>query len=691
MSEPNDISNESENNVNTDGDNFACKLINWFVHKLSNKLAKEKTKSKPKNLPLPLALLISLSYILTLVTLVITLWHAGTFNSRNLEPNLSTELPKEEKERIDSYVKNNAYINDRIRNEVDTAFKDKILLINGVYGLILAFLIPVGGTFFIVYLREEVQEKIQKDIDTKINPILQETKESLRIVNNKREELENFTDKQKKIEKELAEFRPISRYVMQDNNKSAKNQAFLNHIASQLSEEELSRLTEGILVKTEKENTDINQIKQEIKDKLEEKLTWLKQFSGVSWQSYVNIGNQFAQEEFYEKALECYEQALKLSKKNHKVYYKVGYSQFNIAKSKGQVDLLYKALGSLEKACELCSGQSCPEIWYEHGNVTGHLAELLEKPHKNNYYRKAIASYDNAIQQKPKEATLHFAKGEAYYKLSNYVEAEKAFKEAINNDGSTSWYWRHHADSLAAQGKYQESIDSYRESIRLSEGSTGNQSDNYYWAHYSLGDALRKSVHIYRKNEIELVEATLSLNEAIEHYKEALRCNSSLTKIHYKLGRAYTNLGQVHHLKQNEQEAINNYELAISSHKKAIEFQDSALSRFHLAFAQRQLNSLSEQSIALKEESKYNFDTALKVLNMQENDSHITLYNEARWYALHFTEQSDDVDEVINYLNKAVHENKWYLSWVEGESDFDFVREQPKFQEWLQRVSKEAS
>lgn len=94
---------------------------------------------------------------------------------------------------------------------------------------------------------------------------------------------------------------------------------------------------------------------------------------------------------------------------------------------------------------------------------------LMDDQLENNFYeamkQRGIENYDKAIvaiqkciEKDPKNAAFHYELGKNYLSQKNYVEAESAFKKAVELDNKQRWYWNGLYDVYYQTRDFQKSI-----------------------------------------------------------------------------------------------------------------------------------------------------------------------------------------------------------------------------------------
>lgn len=92
------------------------------------------------------------------------------------------------------------------------------------------------------------------------------------------------------------------------------------------------------------------------------------------------------------------------------------------------------------------------------------------KQYKQGQFDKALPAYQKAVAQNPKNAIARYNLANARYKTGNLEAAEKSFDELIENTTEKTYKEKGYYNkgvSLTKQKKLQESIEAYKNAIKL--------------------------------------------------------------------------------------------------------------------------------------------------------------------------------------------------------------------------------
>ncbi|ADG13331.1 TPR repeat-containing protein [Methanocaldococcus infernus ME] len=168
---------------------------------------------------------------------------------------------------------------------------------------------------------------------------------------------------------------------------------------------------------------------------------------------YYEKGLKYYNEGRYEKAIECFDKAIKLDPNNPAAWYYKADSLYKLERYE-------KAIECFDKAIKLDPNN--PAAWY-------YKADSLYKLER---YEKAIECFDKAIKLDPNNPAAWYYKADSLYKLERYEKAIECFDKAIKLDPNNPAAWYYKGIILAKLGKheeeskkYEKALDKYKEAI----------------------------------------------------------------------------------------------------------------------------------------------------------------------------------------------------------------------------------
>jgi tetratricopeptide (TPR) repeat protein len=232
----------------------------------------------------------------------------------------------------------------------------------------------------------------------------------------------------------------------------------------------------------------------------------------AEWLYYAGL--VFVWSEDYEKALSCFEQAVKKDTGNADAYFYIGLCNGELGRHNDEVEAYKQAI------------RIKPDWAGAHYNL-GLAYYLIGR------YNEAIEASKQAIRIKPDYADAFNNLGVAYGKLGRYNEAVEACKQAIRIKPDYAEAHCNLGSAYDELGRHNEAIEAYKQAIRIKP--------DYAEAHYDLGVAYAKLSHD---------------NEAIESFEQAIRIKPDYANAHCGLGISYSKLGRFNEATQALKQAI---------------------------------------------------------------------------------------------------------------------------------------
>jgi Ca-activated chloride channel homolog len=112
---------------------------------------------------------------------------------------------------------------------------------------------------------------------------------------------------------------------------------------------------------------------------------------------------------------------------------------------------------------------------FAHSQKNNRELEKGNKLYREQQYDKAAEMYEKVLVEAPKNAVANFNLGNTFYRKNNAADAEKMFEATIDNSEdkrmvSDAWYNK--GVSLTQQKKLEESIEAYKQTLRLNPSDT---------------------------------------------------------------------------------------------------------------------------------------------------------------------------------------------------------------------------
>ncbi|MBE9593113.1 MAG: tetratricopeptide repeat protein, partial [Proteobacteria bacterium] len=216
--------------------------------------------------------------------------------------------------------------------------------------------------------------------------------------------------------------------------------------------------------------------------------------------AYNNRGLAYAELNQYERAIEDYNEAIKLNSN-----YAEGYSNRGLAYA--ELNQYESAIEDYNEAIKL--NPNLAEAYYNRGIA---YAELKK-------YERAIEDYNKAIELNPKYAEAYNNRGIAYAELRKYGRAIEDYNQAIELNPNLVMAYNNRGIAYAELRKYGRAIEDYNRAIELNP--------NLVMAYNNRGATYAK----LKKYE-----------RATEDYNEAIKLNPKYVVAYSNRGLAYAEL-----------------------------------------------------------------------------------------------------------------------------------------------------
>ncbi len=319
-------------------------------------------------------------------------------------------------------------------------------------------------------------------------------------------------------------------------------------------------------------------------------------------------------------------------------------------------------------------------------------------------YDKAIVAIQKCIEKEPTNAAFQYELGKNYLSLKNYVNAESAFKKAVELDNKQRWYWNGLYDVYYQTKDFQKSIPIVEKLIEFDANMKEDlvslyMNTNQHAKAFELLNNMESSSKLTRTMEfykLRLLETNKLAKPQKEQLEDAIKKNPKVEQNYIDLIVFYTNLNQ-------EEKA---FEVAKQLEKEipSSDWAHVSLVKFHLN--NNDGENASKSMFKVLENDRMDLKIKHRVFNeflifavknstyLKEIDKAIPYFdndkeiNVAKEVAKFFWKKND-LEKTAYYLEKALKKNsddidamELYLEVLIQKQDFQLVTK--KSEEYLE-------
>ncbi|PSB39645.1 hypothetical protein C7B69_02075 [filamentous cyanobacterium Phorm 46] len=219
-------------------------------------------------------------------------------------------------------------------------------------------------------------------------------------------------------------------------------------------------------------------------------------------EEHVSLGNNLVEQAKFDRAIECYSQAIQIDPTFSIAYHNLGEMLFREKRWEDAIANYRKALEINPNAFE--SYHSLGKTWAAQGELDRAIACHRKSIEINPNYARACLSLGNILAQK-----------------GEFDSAINCYRQAINVNGNSAWAHNYLGEALAQKKLWSESIICYHQAIDINPSIP--------WFYINLGIALT---------------CEKSWNEAVAAYLHALQIEPNLTGINQRLGYVLRKLSE---------------------------------------------------------------------------------------------------------------------------------------------------
>ncbi len=351
--------------------------------------------------------------------------------------------------------------------------------------------------------------------------------------------------------------------------------------------------------------------------------------------SWNGLGDVYRAQQQYDKAVDAYQNAIKLNPADGWPHHNLGYV-YKIQEK------YHQAITSYQQAIDLFDANENKAIsWNNLGNVYSALRR----------YQDAINAYQQSIELNPDYALPWNSLGEVYRRQQRPDEAIRAFKQALKRDSGYVLAWTNLGDVYRLSRRFDEAIEAYEQAIRLDA--------RYAWPYHHLG---------------AVYEERGDYESATEYYRQAIDRHQN----NEQKAVLWDNTGGIYRLMGQSEQAIEAYRrstaldpnyaspwYSLGNIYAALEQDDEAINAYRQAIAINPADPWPYHNLALVYEKMENYDQAI-ALYRQAIERHATDYNRAvSWDSLgNVYSDAGRYEEAVQAFQEAIRLNpKYALPW----------------------------
>ena len=268
----------------------------------------------------------------------------------------------------------------------------------------------------------------------------------------------------------------------------------------------------------------------------------------TSEQQSLRSGNRHFQQGKYDKAIEDYDEAIRINPESAEAYYNRGTTKDMLGRHE-------EAIADYNEAIRI--NPEFAQAYYNRGNAKDALGR----------HEEAIANYDEAIRINSQYAQAYCNRGTVKLTFDQHNEAIEDYDEAIriNPQFAKAYYNRGIAKGMI--GGYEEAIVDFNETIRISPqfaeayGNRGNakvalgRHDDAI-ADYDQAIRINPQIDAAHYNRGNAKVALGRHDDAIADYDQAIRINSQYTEAYNNRGNAHKEIGEYEKARADLQRAL---------------------------------------------------------------------------------------------------------------------------------------
>ncbi len=362
------------------------------------------------------------------------------------------------------------------------------------------------------------------------------------------------------------------------------------------------------------------------------------------------LGNAYYAMDNYDKAMECYNNALKLDPENAEAWNNKGFTYFTLGQMNAAID-------SYTKAIEL--NPSYRQAWYNRAYTYHAIGKL----------HLAVRDYWEALKMEPMDEVAWNNMGNALYNLKRYMVSIPYFMKAVTINPNYEIAWNNIGNALDRMHMHRYSIPFHEKALSI------NPKFDYAW--HAKGHALCELGHT--EEALEFLETAIELNPdygdtwywrgvclwKLERYEDAVeslkiaaeRDPEEPHEVYLLLATIYDNL---------------NYNAeALKYYKLALQYAENEDTKADILIKMRRYKEALEYAKPeLKARVLYKLGKYEEVIKIQGNSKKLKFLKALSYEAMGMFENALEILKDID--GKVYNRERMFIEFLLGKRDFDY-------------------
>lgn len=256
-------------------------------------------------------------------------------------------------------------------------------------------------------------------------------------------------------------------------------------------------------------------------------------------------GIRLMQEDKFSEAVKAFEKVLGYNPDFKKAWFHMGFCYAHLYNDE-------KAVECYEKAIKADPGDY--EAYYNLGNQYLDISDPLIDDEEYGDYPKAIEYYKKTIEIKPDFSFAWNNMGFCYSKMEEHGKALECHLKSLEYDPENQSAWMNTGNDYFFLHNHLKAIESYEKAIEL------NPEDNMAWICLRTTVESYKNKHTLNKDNKEMWFRIGGVYIMLRKYEKAVECYKQLIELDRFFWRAWHELGHAYHLLNDHKNFISLFE-----------------------------------------------------------------------------------------------------------------------------------